>query len=103
MFSFPTLAASLHLTYNTPVFIRGDTRFDRAADEAMRVITKDGQTFVIELADEFEREVALLSQSDSFMAFLAERSRQKEGSISLEELEREIEAELAREQAEAND
>jgi hypothetical protein len=78
-----------------------DELFRRAVDEAIRVITKDGRTFVIELADEFEREVALLSQSESFMAFLAERSRHKEGSISLEELEREIELELAREQEEA--
>lgn len=80
-----------------------DELFRRAADEAIRVITKDGHTFVIELADEFEREVALLSQSERFMAFLAERSRNKEGSISLDELEREIELELAREQANAKD
>ena len=55
-----------------------------ATDEPVHVIAKDGALFVLEPADEFEREVAQLSQSKKFMAFLAERS-QETGGISLEE------------------
>jgi len=68
-----------------------------AADATIHVIAKDGQTFVIEIADDFEQEVAMLRQSEKFMAFLAERSKNKHGSISLDELEREIDEELAHE------
>ena len=68
-----------------------------AADATIHVIAKDGQTFLVEVADDFEQEVATLRQSEKFMAFLAERSKKKQGSISLDELEREIDEELARE------
>jgi len=68
-----------------------------AADTTIHVIAKDGQTFVIEIADDFEQEVAMLRQSEKFRAFLAERSKNKHGSISLDELEREVDKELARE------
>ncbi len=71
--------------------------FQHASSESIRVITKDGQTLVIEAADEFAREVALLSQSKPFMDFLAQRSREKEGSISLDELDRDIEQSIASE------
>jgi hypothetical protein len=47
------------------------------------VIAKDGTIFVLEPADEFEREIAQLGQSERFMAFLAERSKEP-GGISLE-------------------
>ena len=80
---------------------------ERMADEAEAqiaagqaqgmVFMQDGQTFVIEPADAFEQEVATLRQSNAFMTFLAERSKQKQGSMSLDELEREIDAELAHE------
>jgi hypothetical protein len=73
--------------------------FRLASEDTIQVITKDGQTFVIERADDFEKEVALLRESDQFMAFLAERSRKKQGSISLDAFEREIEADLASEAA----
>ncbi len=71
--------------------------FRLAANAAIRVIDKDGQTFVIEPADDFEQEVAMLRQSEKFMTFLAERSKNKQGSISLDDLKREIDEELARE------
>jgi hypothetical protein len=61
-----------------------DELFQAAASEAVHVIAKDGTIFVLEPADEFEREVAQLGQSKSFMAFLAERSKET-GSISLED------------------
>jgi len=74
-----------------------DELFRLAADMPIHVIAKDGQTFVIEPADDFEQEVAMLRQSKQFMAFLAERSAKKQGSISLDELDREIDEALARE------
>ena len=58
--------------------------FQAAASEAVHVIAKDGTIFVLEPADEFEREVAQLGQSKLFMAFLAERSKET-GGISLED------------------
>jgi hypothetical protein len=58
--------------------------FQAAASEAVHVIAKDGTVFVLEPADEFEREVAQL------MAFLAERSKET-GGISLEEAMRRLE------------
>ena len=61
-----------------------DELFQAAASEAVHVIAKDGTIFVLEPADEFEREVAQLGQSKKFMAFLAERSKET-GGISLEE------------------
>ena len=68
-----------------------------ATDMPIQVIAKDGQTFVIEPTDDFEQEVARLRQSTRFMAFLAERSAKRQGSISLDELDREIDEALARE------
>jgi hypothetical protein len=61
-----------------------DELFQAAASEAVHVIAKDGTVFVLEPADEFEREVTQLGQSEKFMAFLAERSKES-GGISLEE------------------
>jgi hypothetical protein len=75
-----------------------DELFRAAADERVLVVAKDGTTFVIEPADSFEQEVAMLRNSKKFMTFLAERS-QEQATISLDELEREIDDELAREAA----
>jgi len=61
-----------------------DELFQAAASEGVHVIAKDGAIFVLEPADEFEREVVQLGQSKKFMAFLAERSKET-GGISLEE------------------
>jgi hypothetical protein len=72
-------------------------RWSVAADEAIHVIAKDGQTFVIEAADDFDQEVARLRQRESFMAFLTERSKARQGPISLETFEREIDEALAHE------
>ena len=74
-----------------------DELFRLAATMSIQVIAKDGQTFVIEPADDFEQEVAQLRQSPRFMAFLAERSAKRQGSISLDEFDREIDEALARE------
>lgn len=61
-----------------------DELFQAATSEAVQVIAKDGTIFVLEPADEFEREIAQLGQSKKFMAFLAERS-QETGGISPED------------------
>jgi hypothetical protein len=75
-----------------------DELFRVAADEKVHVVSKDGTTFVVEPADTFEQEVAMLRQSKTFMAFLAERSKEQ-ATISLDELEQEINDELTRESA----
>jgi hypothetical protein len=49
----------------------------------------NGQEFVLEAADAFEREVAELSRSESFMSFLAERAKEP-GKTTLEEIDRRI-------------
>lgn len=60
-----------------------------ARTEAIRIVNEDGDEFILEEADAFEREVAELGQSDEFMAFLAERSKES-GVISLDDLERKL-------------
>ena len=67
-----------------------DELFQAAASEAVHVIAKDGTIFVLGPADEFEREVMQLGQSEKFMAFLAERSKET-GGISLEEAMKRLE------------
>lgn len=74
--------------------------FHAAASQAVHVITKDGTLFVLEQADEFEREVAQFGQSEPFTAFLAERTRET-GGISLDETIKRLERmETASEDAE---
>lgn len=51
-----------------------------AAGESVLLVSKDGKTFVLEEADEFEREVAELGQSERFMTFLQERAREQAGT-----------------------
>jgi predicted ATPase len=62
-------------------------RFARA--ETVRIVNADGDEFILEAADAFEREVAELGQSEKFMAFLAERSKEP-GVVSLDDLERKL-------------
>jgi hypothetical protein len=54
--------------------------------DVVRLTSKDGQEFILEAADAFEREVAELGQSAKFLAFLAERSAES-GRISLADIE----------------
>jgi hypothetical protein len=60
-----------------------------ARTEAVRIVDEEGEEFIVEAADAFEREVAELGQSEKFMAFLAERSKEP-GVISLDDLERKL-------------
>jgi hypothetical protein len=60
-----------------------------AATDSVRIITADGRTFVLEQADDFEREVALLGKSKKFRRFLNERSKEA-ATTSLEDYQRSL-------------
>ncbi len=55
-----------------------------ARREAVVLVSPDGVRFVLEEEGEFDREVAQLGDSPTFMNFLEERSREK-GVTSIEE------------------
>ncbi len=59
---------------------------DSAASEAILIRGKDGNEFLLEAADAFDRELAVLASSEKFRSFLAERSKEA-GTISLEQIE----------------
>ena len=65
-----------------------------ARQEPVVLLTADGKEFVLAEADDFEQEVETLRSSQTFQRFLAERS-QNPRRIPLEEIEAEIEQELA--------
>jgi hypothetical protein len=56
-----------------------------ASNESVLLVSDDGKTFMLEEADEFDREVQELGNSDRFMKFLEERSKEK-GAIPIEQL-----------------
>jgi len=49
---------------------------EMAAAGAVRIVTAEGQAFVIEDADEFEKEVSRLGKSKRFQRFLKERAKE---------------------------
>ena len=49
------------------------------------LLVSKGRTYVLEEADDFDREVAQLGASETFMRFLEKRSKEK-SAISIEEL-----------------
>jgi|SRR3990172_8918334 len=55
-----------------------------ARKKSVLLVSKDGATFVLEEADEFDREVAQLGGSDKFIKFLSKRSKEQ-AVISIEE------------------
>jgi hypothetical protein len=63
--------------------------FKAARLESVLIIIDDGQEYILEAADDFDREVAQLGKSEKFMQFLAER-RQEQGRIPLEEIEKRL-------------
>jgi hypothetical protein len=71
-----------------------DSAIELARQEPLLLLTADGQEFLMALADNFEEEVQALRQSPSFQRFLDERSAGFR-KIPLEEIEAEIEQELA--------
>lgn len=60
-----------------------------ARTETLCILNEEGEAFILEAADAFEREAAELGQSDKFIAFLTERS-QESGGVSLDDLERKL-------------
>ncbi len=63
--------------------------FRAARSESVLIVTDEGEEYILEAADEFDREVAELGRSEKFMDFLAER-RKESGRIPLEEIERRL-------------
>lgn len=60
-----------------------------AATDSVRIVTADGRAFVLEQADDFEKEVALLGKSKKFQRFLKERSKEA-ATTSLEDYRRSL-------------
>lgn len=67
-----------------------------ACREPVLLVTPDGKEFCLAEADDFEKEVEALRGSQAFQRFLDERSACTR-RIPLEEIEAEIERELAKE------
>ena len=47
-----------------------------AAAGSVRIVTADGHAFILEDADDFDKEVQLLGKSKKFRRFLKERSKE---------------------------
>src|SRR2546426_6798854 len=60
-----------------------------ARKKSVLLVSKDGATFVLEEADEFDREVAELGGSEKFMKFLSKRSKEK-AATSIEQFVKEL-------------
>lgn len=56
-----------------------------AKSDAILIHSNSGEDFVLEQADVFDREVAVLSRSEKFMKFLESRAEES-GDLSLEEI-----------------
>lgn len=65
-----------------------------ASQEPVLLVTPEGKEFCLAEADDFEREVETLRGSQAFQRFLEERAASTR-RIPLEEIEAEIEQELA--------
>ena len=57
--------------------------------ESLFILSEDGHHYILEEADEFDKEVAVLGESDKFMNFLSERSEEK-ATVSIDELEKKL-------------
>ena len=53
-----------------------DKLLELAAAGSIRIVTADGGAFILEKADDFEKEVALLGRSKKFRRFLDKRSKE---------------------------
>lgn len=60
-----------------------------ARRESVLLVSEDGASFVLEEADDFDREVAQLGSSEKFMKFLEKRSKEK-GVMSIEQFAKEL-------------
>jgi hypothetical protein len=71
-----------------------ETAIKLASQEPVLLVTPEGKEFCLAEADDFEREVETLRGSQAFQRFLEERAASTK-RIPLEEIEAEIEQELA--------
>lgn len=62
-----------------------------AGNESILLIFEDGQRYVVEAADEFDREVAKLGSSEKFMSFLEARAKES-AATSIEEFARDLDS-----------
>jgi hypothetical protein len=60
-----------------------------ASAGSVRILTADGHAFVLEDADDFDKEVKLLGKSKKFRRFLRERSKEP-ATTSLEDYRRSL-------------
>ena len=60
-----------------------------ASTGSVRIVTREGHAFVLEDADDFEKEVELLAKSKKFQRFLKARSK-KPATTSLEDYRRSL-------------
>jgi hypothetical protein len=60
-----------------------------ASAGSVRILTADGQAFVLEAADDFDKEAELLAKSKKFQRFLKERSKEP-ATTSLEDYRRSL-------------
>lgn len=72
-----------------------DKLIGMARKEPVLVLTAGGDEFILSKADDFDKEVEALRDSQSFQKFLEERSQCK-ARIPLSEIEREINEELSK-------
>ncbi len=61
-----------------------------ANQDSLLILSKDGHQYILEEADGFKKEVAMLGKSDKFKKFLEKRSKE-EATISIDELEKKLE------------
>ncbi len=62
-----------------------------ARRESVLLVAEDGRSFVLEEADDFDREVVQLSSSQKFMRFLDERSKEK-STMTIEQFAKELDS-----------
>jgi hypothetical protein len=60
-----------------------------ARSQSVLIVTPEGDEYVLEVADDFDKEVAQLGNSEKFMQFLEER-RKEPGRIPLEDIEKRL-------------
>ncbi len=60
-----------------------------ASAGSLRIVTADGHAFVLEEADDFDKEVELLGESKKFRRFLNKRSKEA-STTSLEDYRRSL-------------
>src|SRR3970040_143973 len=60
-----------------------------ARTKSVLLVSKEGMMFVLEEADDFDKEVAELGNSEKFMRFLKKRSKER-GVTSIEQLAEEL-------------